>query len=224
MTEPTCTDVVAKLDDLVDGELDPDSTTAVERHMEDCSECRAELQRARDLARAARSLPRRIEPEHDLWPGIRERIAARRVVTGRFDRRLSGAPSRLWTAAAAAAVLIVSVTAAYLIGVERGRPTPGPVSGGASSVIQARSTAVDTELEAAVDELRARLDARRDELSHETWSVVTDNLRIIEGAIDSIELALSEHPNDERLNLRLALAYRQQIDLLRRATTLPAEI
>ena len=80
------------------------------------------------------------------------------------------------------------------------------------------------DLEQARNQLRASLDQRQDELSPETWSVVMDNLDVIDNAIGRIEIALADNPNDGRLNRQLKVAYRRQIDLLQRATRLPAEV
>ena len=78
------------------------------------------------------------------------------------------------------------------------------------------------DLELARNQLRSNLEHRRDELSPETWSVVMDNMAVIDNAIARIEHALADNPNDGRLNRQLAVAYRRQIDLLQRATRLPA--
>ena len=92
-----------------------------------------------------------------------------------------------------------------------------------SSYMQAAYDGLATDLELVRDQLRASLDQRQDELSPETWSVVMDNLVVIDDAIGRIETALAENPDDGRLNRQLAVAYRRQIDLLQRATRLPAE-
>jgi hypothetical protein len=76
----------------------------------------------------------------------------------------------------------------------------------------------------ARDELMSALDARRSTMSTETLRVVESNLRVIDHAIARITAALSEDPNNPQLTYRLASAYRQQIELLQRATRLPAEI
>jgi hypothetical protein len=61
-------------------------------------------------------------------------------------------------------------------------------------------------------------------MSPETQRVVDDNLKLIDGAIVRITVALADDPLNPRLANRLAGAYRTQIELLQRATALPAEI
>jgi hypothetical protein len=224
MSTNNCHDVVARLDELVDGSLDAKETEMITAHLERCASCRSELEQLEDLLLHTRELPGSIEPENDLWPAIRSAIEERRVVRGTFGGPGLGSGRRAWLAAAAAAVLVLSVTVAYLAGrghapVEQAsNVAPGP------SVITAAYTDLDDDLGTVTAELRQRLESRRDELSPETWSVVMDNLLVIDNAIVRIETALAEQPDDGRLSRQLAVAYRRQIDLLERATKLPAEV
>jgi hypothetical protein len=224
MTRTICDDVATKLDELIADRLDEPDAAAVRTHLASCEQCRNELALRRRLADAVYSLPRTIEPTRDLWPEIRDRIEPQVVVPGRFARHRATTWARARLAVAAAAVLAVAVTAAYLIGVEHGRPKVVSTSDAATGLVRASAPAIDDDLERATAKLRARLDQRRDELSPETWSVVMDNVAVIDRAIARIELALADNPNDRRLNLQLAVAYRRQIELLRRATTLPADV
>ncbi|MGD8440801.1 MAG: zf-HC2 domain-containing protein [Holophagae bacterium] len=224
MTQQNCDDLASRLDELIAGRLDEPDSAAIRSHVASCDRCRIELEQRRRLADAIHSLPRTIEPARDLWPEIRQRLEPRVVVPGRFRRARPPIWARVRLAAAAAAILAVSITAAYLIGVEHGRPKVVSTSDAAPGLVPVSAPDVDDDLERVTVELRARLDERRDELSPETWSVVMDNVAVIDRAIDRIELALADHPNDRRLNLQLAVAYRRQIDLLRRATVLPADV
>jgi hypothetical protein len=223
MTKITCNQLVPLIDDIIDGVLDEPEATTVRAHLDDCPTCRSEIQRGRDLVAAARSLPRSIEPERELWTGIRDRIETRRVVSGRFDRSNPPPSRRLWWAAAAA-VFIVSISVAYMAGMQRSRTVIAEDPRTDHGVIEAAYAFPAEDLEAARDLLRAGLDRRRDELSTETWSVVMDNMAVIDDAIERIEIALAENPSDGRLNRQLTAAYRRQIDLLQRATRLPAEV
>lgn len=220
MTILKCEQFLSRLDDFIDGTMDESEATAVGSHLESCPSCRHELEGVQELLTATQSLPQSIQPERDLWPGIAEGIETRRVVSGEFHRRRPP----LWLAAAAAAVLVVSVTIAYMAGLERGRPQTAEAPRPQGSYMQAAYGDLATDLETARDQLRASLDQRQDELSPETWSVVMDNLVVIDDAIERIEIAMADNPNDGRLNRQLTVAYRRQIDLLQRATRLPAEV
>jgi hypothetical protein len=52
-----CKEIEARLDDYLDGNLSPTEQVAVERHMQACAACRAELQSRRDLLMRLRELP-----------------------------------------------------------------------------------------------------------------------------------------------------------------------
>ena len=54
--------------------------------------------------------------------------------------------------------------------------------------------------------------------------MVFDNMRVIDAAIERITAALDEDPRNLLLASQLTTAYQQQIELLRRANKLPAEI
>ncbi len=224
MTRINCDQVLSKLDDFVDQTLNETEATAVRTHLDLCPACLSEFKSIEELLIETRSLPRATEPERDLWPGIVENIERRRVVQGRFDRPPATTGRRLWMAAAAAAILVVSVSIAYMAGLERGQPRIAHMPQQQSSIVQAAYGDPTSDLETARNQLRASLDQRQEELSQETWSVVMDNLVVIDDAIERIELAMADNPNDGRLNRQLKVAYRRQIDLLQRATRLPTEV
>jgi len=223
MTRFDCDQLLSKLDELIDGTLDDADVGAAEDHLVTCKSCRVELDLGNELREAARALPRSVQPERDLWPGIAAEIEGRRVVHGSF-RHAAAAPSRTWLKiAAAVAVLVASVTIAYMVGLEQAQPTIVESPTAESDYTVAAYGDVSSDLENVSNLLRAGLERRREELSPETWSVVMENLTVIDGAIARIEAAMATNPGDVRLNRQLATAYRRQIDLLQRATKLPAE-
>jgi anti-sigma-K factor RskA len=223
MTTSNCDLLSSMLDDLIEGTLDGSTTETALAHLETCEDCRSELEAAKILRSATLSLPTEIEPETDLWPGIRSRIEQRRVVRGSFDHRPVPASRRLWMSAAAAAILVVAVSVAYMAGLNRARVQTAAAVPVVSDVVPAAYVGSAMDLELARNQLRASLESRRDQLSSETWSVVMENMAVIDDAIARIEHALAANPNDARLNRQLASAYRRQIDLLQRAARLPAE-
>ena len=223
MTTSDCELLSSKLDELIEGTLEESMAHTALAHLETCADCRAEFEAARALQSATLSLPTEIEPETDLWPRIRSRIEERRVVPGSFDYRPASTTRRRWMAAAAAAILVVSVSVAYMAGLNRARTRTAASLPVVSDVIPAAYVDSAMDLELARNQLRFSLESRRDELSSETWSVVMENMAVIDDAIARIEHALAANPNDARLNRQLASAYRRQIDLLQRAARLPAE-
>ena len=95
----SCENITQRLNDYCDGDLVGSDRVEIERHLESCAECRAELAALRSLVGEAASLRQGLEPERDLWPAIENRLRPRSgtVLRGRWH-----AMSRVGLAAAAA--------------------------------------------------------------------------------------------------------------------------
>jgi hypothetical protein len=221
----TCRDVLIRLDDLMDGTVSREERAAIDSHLASCAGCRSEAEARASLSRRVDELARWVVPSRDLWPGIAHRIERDKVVQVRFRSRAR----RYVLAAVAAAVTVAAMLAAYTVGrqhsersvVVRGDATPAAV---AASFEGTTLGAVEAEFRHARTELMTILEQRRHELSPETLWVVDSNLRLIDDAIEEITMALGQDPDNPQLSHRLAAVYRQQIELLRTATSLPSEI
>jgi hypothetical protein len=217
-----CHEAIDRFDDFLDGRLDTLEADDLQAHLAGCPSCAAELESIHELRDLAAELPRSLEPSRDLWPGIEARISEAKLVRGRFGRRAL-------LAAAAAAVVVSSVVTAYFIGrsqaVEVTAQSPVVAESGPSEVLLAsfKGLGVDDYMATRTELLNA-FEARKHQLSAETVNVVTENLLLIDQAMDRIAEALGEDPENEFLMKQLAGAYRRQIDLLRRAVRMPAEV
>ena len=67
-------EITGLLDDFVGGELDERGRRAVQLHLDECHDCRAEVDTLRALLDEARFLPRTLAPSRDLWAGIETRL------------------------------------------------------------------------------------------------------------------------------------------------------
>lgn len=63
-----------RLSDYLDGELEGEARSEVERHLAGCAPCRRVLDQLQALVEAARALPDH-EPERDAWPAIEAALA-----------------------------------------------------------------------------------------------------------------------------------------------------
>ena len=130
-----------QLNGFADGSLAATERGVVESHLAACASCRADADELRALLAAARELPRAIEPEHDLWGGVEERI--------RRGMRDKGWGMRAWgwrvaLPLAATVVLALGVTlwvtggrrpAGWAVARVHGRPTiDGAAAGGVRSL------------------------------------------------------------------------------------------
>lgn len=192
------------LNDLVEGLLEPPDQAGTEEHLRTCDACRREAEALRSLLTRMRTLPPEIRPRRDLFSGIEDRIRANTVVP---------LPERRWVSFAAAAIVLVALTAAITTWlVER------PAVPGSSVIMPAGLSGVAAEYESAIGDLAASLEARRSELDPATVRLVEENLRVIDRAIHESEVALAADPGNEVLRQLVFSGYERKLDLLRRAT------
>ena len=110
MRTMTCARFDDRLGDFLEGELSTAERSAVEAHAGTCARCGSLLADVRGIVRGAAALPQ-LTPSRDLWEGIAARIEA--PVVG-LDARQAPVVVRRglsWRGAAAAAAVLVAVTA-----------------------------------------------------------------------------------------------------------------
>jgi anti-sigma factor RsiW len=202
------------LSDLADGDLAPEARETLERHLASCVTCRADLARLRALIERVAALPRSIEPPTDGWGRIR----------GRLSEHPSSAPhrnrwAREWGLRAAAAIILVAGSSALTVLALRMR-TPAPVS--SAPAVPATVRAVDRSYADVVSELTVTFRAQRGALTPETIATLERTLRVIDAAIAEARTALAADPANDALLQVLSANYEQKVQLLRRASELPA--
>lgn len=69
-----------QIDDYFDGSLPDTDVAAIDNHLRLCETCRTEFDRMKHVRERTAALPRSVEPERDLWPGVKERITAGKIV------------------------------------------------------------------------------------------------------------------------------------------------
>ena len=194
-------DVLIRLDEYVDGQLEAAEAAAVEMHLAECTQCRAELEALRSLLAKAKALPRSVAPPPSVWRSIERRTAGARPESVTPLRR---SRARVFWLAAAAIALMVMSSSLTSLWLKRG-------SGGSSF------TASQAEYSRATAELAGQLERNHAELSPRTLAVLQRNLAIIDGAIAEAEAALRSDPGDASLEEMLLARYRQRLELLQRA-------
>lgn len=205
-----------KLHDHLDGLLSGDATAQLDRHLEECGDCRALLESLRRLRTRAEALPRSLEPDRDLWPGIEaalsRRPAARRGRTAQWAGRLALAAS------------LVAVTAALTAWLVRpGAPPLEPPTTVIPGAALASFREAEVEFLLVTGELFTVLEERRAELSPQTLMVVEGNLRVIDHAIQEVWKALENDPANTGRGHLVTSLYRKKVEILRQAVALPAE-
>jgi len=123
-----------RLDDFACGELPDIERVMVQRHLDACGECRAEVEAIQSLLADVAALPRAVAPPRDLWAGIAPRLEARGpalVEAAEETKVIPFAPSRRrwqpprWALQVAAALVLVAGSSAITARVMRERQQPG---------------------------------------------------------------------------------------------------
>jgi len=212
-----------QLSALVDGELAGDALAAAQSHLVACGECRAAYDALLRIKRHAGALDDRA-PARDLWPGIAARLSGSvQVVPLAPRRRLAFSIPQL----AAAAVVLMTVSAGSVLLVTGGRHAAAPVAAAAPAAtlppVAGLASAKGVEsYDAAIRELQVALDARRSLLDTATVRAVQQSLAVIDAAIRQAEAALAQDPNSMYLNSHLERALGRKLEVLRRVTTMAA--
>lgn len=228
------------LQDLVSGSLESGATSRVERHLEACPACRAEVDALRSLVASLGDLPAAILPVTDLRPGIWQRIdgeAATRLSAaspedGSAARAALSTPPRLRFEIGAsrrplamAALVLIAVTATVSIAIDRGfsgRGEPVDVAGGEGAGATMR--AAEARVESAARELEALLAEQTGMLAPATREVINNSLSAIDAAVAEARTALDGDPGNPMLSHMLMAAWEQKLGVLRAASQVPIGI
>jgi putative zinc finger protein len=213
----------ARLSDYADESLAPAERARVQEHLAQCADCAERLAGLRRLLGAASALPAEVTPPGEQWQAIRARIsqpARARAVSSRT--RWLSAPA--WALAAAAVLLVVLSSAITTVIVRRQlavriERAPTPVE-----FVQLPPAARDVEAHyvRTASELAEALAGQRGKLDPATVAKVEASLRVIDQAIDEARRALAGDPANLTLLDLLTANYERKLELLRRATELPA--
>ena len=215
MTSRTTHPDLETLSALADGDLDQSAAGTVERHVAECRDCQASLERVRALVASAGALPREVAPPPATWAGVRRGIAHSR------DRRVT---RRRWTGA----VLAIAATLVLWVGVNMFPGGPVRAKGAKPGLTPAVPAVpagpavmgVERVYEPTVAELRAVFDARRDALAPATVRVLEQSLAVIDSAIVEARDALAADPRSNALVDLLAAHYARKVSFLKRAADL----
>ena len=206
----SCTDFRRRFDAYLDRELDTTDRAAVEQHLEDCRDCRREIEAQQSVIDAAHALEKTLTPSRDLWPAIERRIEA---------GRSTSQTGWLQWAAAAIALLVLSIPISVWW---TGRSDSGSTASVematendslATQAVMARSE--DGVLLPRTD-LIAAIERHRDVVEDTTLVVFEENMQLIDQAIGELHAALEADPQNLRLRMLLASRYQQERRLLQK--------
>lgn len=168
------------------------------------------------LMARAKALPAAIRPERDLWPEIEQAITATSAAAGRHRP----AWNTVW-AQAAAVLLLVGGSSGLTYLAMTGEKTTTTVVGDAPTLIfEPASGSFGSQYNLGPDyqdarrDLVAKLENELDNLPAETRTAVLLNMETIRHALDEINTALAQDPDNVLLQEMLINTYRSELSLM----------
>ncbi len=166
-----------------------------------------------ELMAAAAGLKTEVSPERDLWPGIKQAISQ------------PAKPARtvwnsVWAQAAAVLLLVGGSSGVTYLAITKDTNVLSPVAAGPALVFESVSGSFGSMYNLGPDyqdarrSLAAKLDQELSRLTPEERDNVQKNMDIIRAAIDDINLALAEEPDNTLLQKLLISTYREELDLM----------
>ncbi len=202
-----------RMNDYLDGLLDPSERVDVDEHLGVCERCAGDLAALADLVTAMGALPTEAEPDRDVWPDVRGRIAAAdedaKIVQLPGTRRRE----RRWITMTVPQLAAASIALAFISGGSVWLAMLGTTTAGGGtqaalvSPLPVTQTA-NSQYEQAVASLEEILERGRDILGPQTLATLEMSLRSIEDAIQDAEDALAEDPDSDLLH-RLLINHQQ---------------
>jgi len=207
------------LNDHFDRRLPLVEAQRVDRHLDDCAECRHEYQKLITLRILTDGLPASVEPARDLWPEIAARL---------FDAGSKGGNRRrtywAWMLFSAAALLIVAAVVQWL-------DHPGQPHNVADDSELAPNRAEDDKLrqevakaeqayQDAAGDFLAQLESADGMLPRDARTTLQGNLLIADRAISEVKTAWEKQPDDYNLARKLFEAHERRVELLQQVAHL----
>jgi hypothetical protein len=233
----TCDRIDELLPSWIEDDLGPAARDAVSSHLGECLRCAAIVRDLTAIRRDAAQLPELVPPR-DLWEGIAARIDAPVIEIASRQGPLAHPPHRIWSLAAAAALLVaVSSGITWSIAMRGGDAGTSPVvanadSGTASDITTLTGTPTGTLVSAEpyapevvygreIEDLRRVLVERSAELDSTTITTVVRSLQAIDTAIAEARAALARDGSSTFLRDQLNRALEKKLTVLRTVALLP---
>jgi anti-sigma factor RsiW len=199
-----------------DGTLPAERRAEVEAHLAACDECAADVARIAEFMKHTRGAPSPAPAASldELWPPIRARIEATKVVALGTAAPMARTRPLIWTAIGAAAAVLLAMLMLRARPVQQVSPVVEVVSD--TSILRAVSDSA-TAYEAEAQILLDRLEIQRATMRPEARAAIDRNLHTVDVAIAELKDAIARDPKNPALRQLLATSYRQKVELLKRA-------
>ena len=168
-------------------------------------------QREDRLTEAARQLATGIRPQRDLWPGIEQAIAEPRPQRSRRTPVFAQAAAVVLLVGASSGLTYLGMKGDRPVVVERATPeyTFERTAFGSSYTL-------GSDYQETRSDLLARFEQELERLSPEERQDVEQSLAVIRGAIDDINAALLQDPDNTLLQDLLMKTYHEELNVMRK--------
>lgn len=198
------------------GSLSADRARDAQEHLRVCSACAADVRALEETMMKIRSAASPAFDADASWPEIRARIEQSKVLSmpAGMNKATSRRGLRIAAGLAAAAAIIVLAVA---LPRARARSSDAVVAGNAAptALVPVADSLQSYEAEARV--LLDHLEVERALMRPEARAMIDRDLKVIDAAIDELNVAIANDPKNVGLRRLLAESYRQKVDLLKRA-------
>ena len=155
-----------------------------------------------------------LAPADDMWPAIRSRIEQTKIAP--LPAATLPGPHTRWRWAGASVLIVAAIVGIILTRpVSRsGVPEPGNADS-PNAIVPVADSLQSYEAEARA--LLNHLEVERAVMRPEAAAIIDRDLRVIDSAIEELQIAIANDPKNAALRQLLAQSYRQKIELLKRA-------
>jgi anti-sigma factor RsiW len=220
------------LSELADGTLQAAAVGDVERHLDQCEDCRALLADFRAIRQTAATLDRLI-PSASVWQRVSSEIASSTrpaESTPPLRRLIERVLQPRYAFAAAAALLLSTIVGLWMI--EGVRPATQPESQVAATqdvtavpgADEDVTRAVERDYEQAILGLEQVAQAEGRVLDPDVAAALNQNIAIVDRAIGDAREAVVTDPQDDELRAGLLEAFRSKLELLEQMVLLINEM
>ena len=208
-----CEEIAVELDAYLTGELEPEKSIEIKRHILQCSDCRTELARIQKENALYKEFQSTIGIPDTAWIDVQvERVRSK---TGAVSAtRNSRSPIHWWTWAAAAAVLLAIGLAWHFVV----RQPASEIATNGASVSSPPIQQVMNDFEQATALLQTSYEEKKKSLDPQLVKELDRNLEVTRTAIAECKQVLKTNPGNDQAVEFLVLGFEKQISILRQIT------